>query len=139
MSDIQFPNTLLGPGNFFAELQDNDGSPTQVLEAGRPIRIHTYWRISPVAASLLGGQWVVKVYVESIGPGPEKLIGTETRAVNGGQNYEATVLVPPNTLENNPPETTSGLYKVVTLLTHRNFGANSTVAAVAEGPVVRIA
>jgi hypothetical protein len=139
MSDIQFPNALLGPGNFFAEVQDNNGSPTEVLEAGRPIRVQTHWRISPLAALLLGGQWTVTVYVESIGPGPEQRVGSETRAVNGGQNYDALVTVPPNTLPNDPPQTTSGVYKVVTVLTHRNFGRPSNVAAVVEGPVIRIA
>jgi hypothetical protein len=138
MSDIQFPNALLGPGNFFAEVQDNNGSPTDVLEATRPIRVQTNWRISPLAALLLGGQWTVTVYVESIGPGPEQSVGSATIAVNGGQNYDALVVVPANTLPNEPSATTSGVYKIVTVLTHRNFGKTSNVAAIVEGPVVRI-
>ena len=34
MSDIQFPNVLLGPGSVTATVLDNNGAPATVLEAG---------------------------------------------------------------------------------------------------------
>jgi hypothetical protein len=139
MAAMQFPNILLGPGTFDAQLIDNNGSPSSVLEASAPFTVHSTWSISPLAALLLGGQWQLAAYVESIGPGPEQEIGAAvTVALNGSTNYTADITVPANTLPNNPAPPASGTYKVVMLLTHRNFGNVTDVAGVVEGPVVRI-
>lgn len=138
MSDIQFPNQPFPKGTFTAEVQDNNGDPTNVLEASQPFRVETKWEIPPLAALLMGGVWTVSVYAESIGPGPEVRVGSQTVSLNGGTTYSATVIVPP-TLTNNPTPPAGGIYKLVTVLTHRNFGQNSDVAALVEGPVVRIA
>jgi hypothetical protein len=139
MSDIQFPNLLLAPGTFTAQLLDNNGAPSTVLEAAQEIEIRCEWVISPLAALLMGGQWEVAAYAESIGPGPEQQIGpTVVVALNGGTNYAATIRVPGGTLPDDPAPPQSGAYKVVVLLTHRNFGKVSDVAAVVEFPVVRI-
>ena len=139
MADMQFPNVLLGPGTFTANLIDNNGAPSTVLEAAAPFTIQCSWTISPLAALLLGGQWQLAAYVESMGPGPEQEVGpTVTIALNGSTNYSANIVVPANTLPDDPAPPASGAYKVVTLLTHRNFGKVTDVAAVAEGPIVRI-
>ena len=139
MADMQFPNVLLGPGTFTATLTDNNGSPSTVLEAAAPFTIQCSWTISPLAALLLGGEWQVAAYVESMGPGPEQEVGAPvTIALNGNTNYSANIVVPANTLPNNPAPPFSGAYKLVTLLTHRNFGNVTDVAAVVEGPIVRI-
>lgn len=139
MSHIQFPNQLFGTGEFSAKILDNNGDPSTVLEAGAPFKIQTAWRIPPLAALLLGGLWKVTAYVESIGPGPEQEIASDTVALNGGRDFSVVLTVPANTLPNDPPGPASGVYKVVTVLTHRNFGKISNVAALVEGPVVRIA
>jgi hypothetical protein len=139
MAQIQFPNTLLGPGTFSALVQDNNGAPTEVLEAGAPFKVRTEWKVGLLAGLLLGGTWEVSVYVESIGQGPEERIGRTTVPLNGGQTYTAVVDVPANTLPNDPPPPASGVYKIVTVLTHRNFGKTSNIAAIVEGPIVRIA
>jgi hypothetical protein len=140
MTEIQFPNVLLAPPSTFdAQLLDNNGNPSNVLEASAPIDIKCDWVISGLAALLLGGQWEVAAYAESIGPGPEKQIGnTVVVPLNGGTTYSATITVPPFALPDNPGPGQSGAYKVVVLLTHRNFGVVSDVAAVVEFPVVRI-
>ena len=139
MSDIQFPNLLLAPGNFTAQLLDNNGAPSNVLEAAKEIQIRCEWVISPLAALLMGGQWEVAAYAESIGPGPELQLGqTVVVPLNGGTNFAATIKVPANTLPDDPAPPRSGAYKIVALLTHRNFGKVSDVAAVVEFPVVRI-
>ncbi|MBU2664946.1 hypothetical protein KOI35_15695 [Actinoplanes bogorensis] len=139
MALIQFPHQLFGSGQFTATVLDNNGTPTHVLEAGAPFRVETSWEIPASAALLLGGVWTVSVYAESIGGGPELRTGTDTVPLNGGTNYSANVVVPPSTLNGNPSPPASGVYKLVTVLTHRNFGRNSDVAAIAEGPMVRIA
>ncbi|HEX5811940.1 MAG TPA: hypothetical protein VFY38_07565 [Pseudonocardia sp.] len=139
MTDIQFPNLLLSPGTFTAELIDNNGVPSTVLEAGQEITVKAEWTISALAALLMGGQWEVAAYAESIGPGVEKQIGdTVVKPLDGSTNYNAEIKVPANTLPDNLGPGESGAYKVVVLLTHRNFGKVSDVAAIVEFPVVRI-
>jgi hypothetical protein len=139
MADIQFPNLLLSPGGFTAVLNDNNGAPATVLDAGLPFTVNADWTISPLAALLMGGNWDVAAYVEAIGPGPEQQVGpTVTVPLNGSTTYSAVITVPANTLPDNLPPGQSGAYKVVVLLTHRNFGAVSDVAAVVELQVVRI-
>jgi hypothetical protein len=138
MADIQFP-TSLGPGVFTLMVRDNNGNPSQVLEAAAPFSIDTWWSIDAAAARVLGGQWEVAAYVESIGPGQEKQVGsTRTVPLTGGTNYSTTITVPANTLVDDPASGQSGAYKLVAVLTHRNFNKLSDVAALAEGPIVRI-
>jgi hypothetical protein len=136
---IQFPNQTFQPGQFDIVVNDNNGVPATVLEAASPFTIDATWSIDPVAALLLGGQWEVAAYVESVGQGPEQQVGT-TQVVpfNGAASYSATVTVPANELPNNPAPPQSGVYKLIVVLTHRNFNAVSDIAAVAEGPFLRI-
>jgi hypothetical protein len=138
MSNIQFPNTLFGPATFDAVVKDNDGFPSTVLEASADFLIETEWEIVALAALLLGGRWTVTAYVESLGPGREQAIATASVPLNGGRNYNAVLRVLANTLPDNPPPPSSGVYKVVTVLTHDNFGKITNVAAVVDGPVLRI-
>jgi hypothetical protein len=110
MTDIQFPNILLGPGSVTATVLDNNGAPATVLEAGDPFTIHADWQISPLAALLLGGDWQLAAYVESIGAGPEQQVGpTVTVPLSGATNYSADISVPANTLPNNPAPPASGV------------------------------
>ncbi len=140
MADIQFPNVLLGPGTFSAAVIDNNGAPSAVLEAAAPFTIQASWSVTALAALLLGGEWQLAAYVESMGPGPEQQVGaTVNVALTGATNYNANITVPAGTLPDNPGPGQSGTYKLVTLLTHRNFGNVTDVAAVVEGPIVRIA
>ena len=139
MSDIQFPNILLGPGSVTATVLDNNGAPATVLEAGATFTVHADWEISPLAALLLGGEWQLAAYVESIGPGPEQQVGpTVTIPLTGATNYSADITVSAGTLPDNPAPPTSGVYKTVTVLTHTNFGAVTDVVGIVEGPVLRI-
>ena len=140
MADIQFPNVLLNPGTFTATVIDNNGNPSTVLDAGTQFEIQCSWQVSPLAALLLGGQWEVAAYVESVGAGPEQQIGpTSVVPLNGSAGpYTTTIIVPAGTLPNNPAPPESGVYKLVTVLTHRNFGNVSDVSAVEEGPFLRI-
>ena len=139
MAQIQFPNTLFGPGTFDIVVNDNNGVPASVLDAGLDFTVDATWVIDPLAALLLGGQWEVAAYVESIGPGPEQQVGaTQVVALNGGTNFSTQIVVPANTLPNNPAPPNSGVYKLIVVLTHRNNGVISDVAAVAEGPFLRI-
>jgi hypothetical protein len=136
---IQFPNKLFAPGHFDIVVNDNNGTPSSVLDAGLEFTIDAKWSIDPLAALLLGGQWEVAAYVESIGQGPEQQVGkTKVVPLDGGDKYKTTVRVPAHTLPNNPAPPISGVYKLIVVLIHRNFNAVSDVAAVAEGPFLRI-
>lgn len=137
MANIQFP--ALGAGTFTATVLDNNASASTVLEASKAIRIEVVWTIDDESARVLGGQWEVAAYVESIGPGPERQIGpTRVVTLDGRKNYGTTIVVPPNTLPDNPAPPNSGLYKVATVLLLRNFGKITDVAAIDESPMVRI-
>ena len=140
MADIQFPNTLFGPGTATIVVNDNNGAPASVLEAADNFTIDVSWTVDPLFALLAGGQWEVAAYVESIGPGPEQQVGlTSTVPLNGGRNYATTITVTGGTLPDNPAPPNSGVYKLIVVLTHRNFTVVSNVAAVIEsGQLVRI-
>ena len=77
--------------------------------------------------------------LNSIGAGPEQQVGpTVTVPLTGVTNYSADIVVPANTLPDDPAPPNSGVYKTVTVLTHRNFGATTDVVGLVEGPVLRI-
>jgi hypothetical protein len=137
MADIQFANST-GSGQFRTAVRDNNGTPSSVLDAGAQFTIEARWSVDAATASALGGQWEVAAYAESIGPGREQQLATGTVAVNGAQDYNTTLTVAGGTLPA-PAAGESGVYKVVTVLTHRNFGVLSRIAAIDEGPLVRIA
>ena len=139
MADIQFPNALFGPGTFTADVLDNNGAPASVLEASAPFTIRTQWTVDPLFALLVGGDWEVAAYVEAIGPGAEQQVGpTRTVPLDGGTSYSTDITVGAGTLPDDLGPGQYRAYKLVTLLTHRNFGVVSDVAAVAEGPILRI-
>jgi hypothetical protein len=140
VTNIQFPNQLFGPGTFSATVKDNNGAPSTVLEAGATFTIDAEWEIDALAALLLGGQWEVAAYVESIGPGAEQQVGSTEIVLLDGRTtpYTATITVPAGTLPNDPAPPEPGVYKLVTVLTHRNFNKVTNVAAIVEGPMVRI-
>src|SRR5262245_66266874 len=78
---------------------DHDGNPNRVLDDQFPFDVTIDWTVTPPAtAVVLDGQWTVKVYAESMGPGPEELIGTVDVAANGGSAYSDTITVPDGTL-----------------------------------------
>ena len=116
---------------------DNDGNPNRVIDDQFAFDVTIAWSVRPPAtAQVLDGQWTVKLYAESVGPGPEKQIGTATRTATGVQNYTATITVPAGTLPSDvPPD--SGVYKLVIVITYRNtLGQLTEMAAFSEGPMV---
>jgi hypothetical protein len=138
MPDIQFPKRRFGPGTLSVLLRDDNGDPSAVLDAGRPFLVEARWSVDPLSASLLGGQWEVSAYVESIGPGPEQCVGTAVVPLDGGTAYSAVVTVPGHTLRGDGGPTGSGVHRLVTVLTHRNFGRITNVAAIVESLVVGV-
>ncbi len=70
MSQIRFPNQPFAFGQFFVDVQDNNGDPTSVLEAGAPFKVETKWEIPALAALLLGGVWTVTTTPSRSAPAP---------------------------------------------------------------------
>lgn len=115
-------------------LIDPDGTPNKVLDVDLPFRVKVDWTVAPPAtAQVLDGTWTVRAYAESMGPGPEAIIGTTTVAANGGSAYTASMTVPAGTLKADvPPD--SGVYKLVIVITYRNKNNVLTeIAAFSEG------
>ena len=136
MTDIQFPP---GSGTLDVTVKDNNGGPSTVLEADKDFTIEAAWSIDEYSAGVLGGRWELAAYVESIGPGPEWKVGETKRVeLDGRTSYEAVITVPAGTLPDNPAPPRSGVYKLVTVLTHRMLDKVTEVAAFFEGPMLRI-
>jgi hypothetical protein len=137
MTNIQFPPT--GSGNLTITVVDNNGSATNVLEASQPFTIEAVWTIDTESARVLGGQWELSAYVESFGPGLDAQVGpTRVKALDGSETYSDAIVVPPNTFPDNPAAPSPGVYKVIVVLLLRNNNRVTDVAAIAEGPLVRI-
>ena len=114
-------------------------SASTVLEASQPFRIEAVWSIDAESARVLGGQWEVSAYVESFGPGPDLQVGpTQVLPLDGSLNYGTVIVVPAGTFPDNPAAPSPGVYKVIGVLLLRNHNLVTDVAAVAEGPLLRI-
>ena len=95
--------------------------------------INVSWNTSGFLAGALGGQWLVRAVVESIGPGFEGQVGpTVPQAAAGPLNKTVTIPVAPaNTLGIAP-----GVYKLVVTLTHVNPNPTG-IAAYEESTIVQ--
>ncbi len=102
---------------------DNTAAPSTVLDANLPFNVKLDWTVPALLAPFLGGSFRLRLFVESIGPGPEQQIQQTIVAVSpGATNYTATVTVPGNTLpgEGGGAPPVSGLYKIVAVVQHLN-------------------
>ncbi|MET9273677.1 hypothetical protein [Kribbella sp. NPDC003557] len=136
MADPNFDGLAALEGSVTAvAIIDHDGNPNRVIDDQFPFDVIVKWTVTPPAtATLLDGTWTVKVYAESIGPGPEVLIGTRNEPANGGPAYSAKLTVLPGTLPADvPPD--SGVYKLVVVITYRTaLNVLTEMAAFREGP-----
>jgi hypothetical protein len=138
---IQVPSPQ--SGSFTAVVKDNNGDPTTVLDANQDFVITCEWDINTALALVLEGTFELAAYAEAIGQGLEQRIGFLSVPVVIGQQIYPPVdmVVAAGTL---PDQTAlglddSGVYKLITVLTHRNTaGTVSDVVAVEEGPFARI-
>jgi hypothetical protein len=119
-------------------LVDNDTPGNNVVDAGKEFQVQVSWKVEPaVVATVLDGTWTVDLYAESIGPGDEIKVGSVDVPATGATSYSGTVKVPVGTLRaESAPAPTSGVYKLVEVLTYRNtLGVKSEIAAFSEGPI----
>lgn len=118
-----------------------------VMNPDEPFDITVKWEVSGLLFKLwqkaLGGNWNVQAYAESVGGGPEILIGRDdtVAAVPAQSQYEVTFTVPAGTLqEGNPGDNVSGIYKlVVSVFLNSDLGAPGfDMVGFSEGPIIQV-
>lgn len=140
MSAFEHPFGKLLHGVAWAEVRDPQGiePPSTILQLEHPWIIEVHWTLSGVAAPFLCGEFEVKAFAESIGPGPEKQVGATQRVplnvvlpLPTPRSYRTSIHVAAGELG-------EGAYKLVTLITYKNGGLPMEMAAYVEGPIVQV-
>lgn len=124
-----------------ALVHDFSLQPNNVISVNDPFSVHVEWSVSGPATQLLGGEWYVECYAESIGPGPERRIGFQVPAPipavpQSGHTYVAHLQVPAQA--GVPGGLTEGPYKLVVLVNHRTGLGDTSLAGYVEGPIIRM-
>jgi hypothetical protein len=119
---------------------DSGAAPQSVMDANVPFRVRLNWTVPAVLAPYLGGSFRLRLFAESIGPGPEQQIGQAVVAVApGSTSYTTDIVVPANALPGegagSPP--VSGLYKIVAVVQHIN-GVATEGSGYSDGPMVQL-
>ena len=107
---------------------DSGDAPTTVLDANVPFRVRVNWTVPAGLAPFLGGQFRLRCFAESLGPGQEQQIGgTELVPVVPGQtSYSRLMTVGANALlgegaiDPSSGQPVSGMYRVATVIQHLN-------------------
>jgi hypothetical protein len=121
MADIQFAPNSEAEGQLDIRIVDNNGSPVSVLEASQPFTIQASWRYQNGGNPPFAGDWIFRAFAESIGPGPESEIALQNAPVrqsSGAFQNTANLVVPGNSLPNQPAPPVSGVYRILVLMTH---------------------
>jgi hypothetical protein len=142
---FEFPPAMSGSGPSLQVL-DPGGAPNTIIKTTDAFTVRLRFAVDQPGASLLGGQWLVRAYAESVGPGQEQQIGNTvaqnvSAGVPGGPparlEYTVDVNVPAGTLDDESA-TSSGVYKLAAIVTHQNFGGPTVLAGFVEGPIVQL-
>jgi|GEM_PF-1217448 hypothetical protein len=135
------PNHLNGTLN--VAVLDLDQNPNQVLQTNLAWQIKVDWSIFGPDAPAIGGDWHVQASIESIGPGPEVIVGTAVVPVSNAapaftRSYSTTITVPVGKIKSDGTE--DGVYMLALLIAHTNTGAGVTrkdkMAGFSEGPML---
>jgi hypothetical protein len=122
---------------------DPDGTPNNILQESIGGSVKVDWGFSgPGRFFLTPTQFQVDLYAESIGPGPEKLVGTVT--VLGSNhtpgpvwNFSRSVVIPAGSL---PAQgaTASGVYRLTVVITNSIGGVRTALGGFVEGPIIEV-
>ncbi len=99
--------------------------PGNVIDFNDPFQVKVDWSVPAGVAPLLGGDFRIRVFAESMGPGDEKQLGSDTivPVVPFQTAYSILIPVVAGTLQGEGAVggvSISGVYKVVSVLQHRN-------------------
>ncbi len=135
---FEFPPPYTGTGPNVT-LLDPGGNPVNIIRTVDTFTIRVEWSLDLPAASLLGGDWLVRAYAEFMGPGQEQQLGGTVQVNVAAGTPTATtidfrgdvVVVPPH-LEAEGPAS-SGVYKLVVIVTHQNIVGGTLQPTVLAG------
>lgn len=132
-----------------------DSKSNFVIDPRQAFSVSVEWDIYGYLTSLwldaLDDNWLVSVFAESMGPGPELLAGQQSLAVANfapivgdpakpfGRRYSTSVTVPPNTFpEASPPGSASGVFKLtIRIWLNSSLGAPGyDMTGFHEGPMI---
>ena len=107
---------------------DADLDPNHVLPRNREWKVRVKWQIKGLCAPGLGGDWQIRVNLESMGTGFEGTVKQDSLSVNSVPpaltlNYEKTITLP---RPDSNPLIIAGTYKLVVIITHTNTGGGVT-------------
>ncbi len=114
--------------NTTCQVIDPGQAPQTVLDSGVPFSVRVRWDIPAGLAPFLGGQFRLRCFAESVGPGQEVQVGATTlvAVVPGQINYTRDIPVGANALrgegELDPvtAQPVSGMYRMATVIQHVN-------------------
>jgi len=114
---------------------DSGPNPNTVIRRSEPWSVRLDWSIAGGIAPALGGDWEVKVLLESMGGGFEGQIASTTVALASvapafNRAYTTTLNIAGGVVP------TDGVYKLVVAILHRNLGVPTRMAGFEEGPFV---
>lgn len=134
---FEVPNPMSLAGALSAVLIDPGQAPATIVKTTDPFRVHADWFVNGPAAAIMGGDWHLRAYLESIGPGFEGQIGptvnvpvATTPPLPLPRNYHADINVAAGAVP-------AGTYKLVTVLLYTNGGFPNEIAGFSEGPLVQ--
>jgi len=127
---------------------DPDGTPNNILQKDLANSCTVSWSFTGGGSAFLNpSTFTVDLYAESIGPGPERRLGSvSVSGASPGHNYTVTIPIPPNSLLADGegglgipvPPGASGVYKLVAVINNAVGGARDKLAGFAEGPIIEI-
>ena len=123
-----------------------------VVDPDTQFEVAVEWRVLGLFTDLwlnsMSNDWLVQVYAEAVGPGPEKRIASTTKSKNdfvsgpgpSERQYSVVLQVPPKTLEEDfDVSDASGVYKlVVTVFLDSAIAGPFDMAGFLEGPHFRV-
>jgi hypothetical protein len=118
--------------------------PSTIIQTDDAWQVEVKWEIDGAIAPFIGGEWEVSVFVEAIGPGEEKQVGTTKNVPLSNaaplplpRQYTTAVDVPafdPNA----GVGLDKGAYRLVTLVNFKHLGVPLEMAAFVEGPILQV-
>jgi hypothetical protein len=110
------------------QVYDADMDPNHVLPRNREWYVGVKWQVQGLCAPGLGGDWHIRVNLESMGGGFEGTVKEQIVSVNSippalALNYAETIALPrPDSVTN----LDAGAYKLIVIITHTNTGGGVT-------------
>lgn len=126
-------NPVILDGSASGTVLDKDGDPNLVIDVDSPFTVRATWSLSGLLAPALGGTWLIRAVAESIGPGPDLVLGTASQPCVCGLGTTTFT----QDINVGPGLPADGTYKLTVVITHMNNGIRSHMAGFYEGPIVQ--